>query len=145
VLALHGEGVLMDAQLNHMLNLFGLTSGQRLAALERARNTIVTAGAGSGKSCTLVARCLGLLSEGLQPRQVVAVTFTEKAAREMRSRTRTPLHQVLHQAGYPAEQQRWVGFDAQMDSVRIGTIHKIVPLDMCHPGGIVYNYDMIGK
>jgi hypothetical protein len=37
-----------------------------------------------------------------------------------------------------------VGFDAQMDSVRIGTIHKIVPLDLCHPGRIIYNYDMIG-
>jgi len=124
----------MDAQLNHMLNLFGLTSGQRLAASERARNTIVTPGADSIKSRTLVARYLGLLSEGLQPRQGVAVTFTEKAAREMRSRTRTLLHQVLRQAGSPAEQQRWVEFDAQMDSVRIGTIHKIVPLDMCHPG-----------
>jgi superfamily I DNA and RNA helicase len=101
VLALPGEGVLMDAQLNHMLNLFGLTSGQRLAVSERARNTIVTAGAGSGKTRTLVARYLGLLSEGLQPRQVVAVTFTEKTAREMRSRTRTLLHQVLHQAGSP--------------------------------------------
>jgi ATP-dependent exoDNAse (exonuclease V) beta subunit len=114
-----------------------------LVASERARNTIVTAGAGSDKTRTLVAQYLGLLSEGFQPRQVVAVTFTEKAAREMRSRTRTLLYQVLHQAGSPAEQQRWVGFDAQMDSVRIGTIHKIVPLDMCHPGGIIYNYDII--
>ena len=68
VLALPGEGVLMDAQLNHMLNLFGLTSGQRLAASERARNTIVTPGADSIKSRTLVAQYLGLLSEGLQPR-----------------------------------------------------------------------------
>ena len=36
-----------------------------LAASERARNTIVTAGAGSGKTRTLVARYLGLLGEGL--------------------------------------------------------------------------------
>jgi len=101
VLALPGGGVLMAAPLEHMLDLFGLTGGQRLAASERARNTIVTAGAGSGKTRTLVARYLGLLSEGLQPRQVVAVTFTEKAAREMRSRTREQLHQLLLKASSP--------------------------------------------
>jgi ATP-dependent helicase/nuclease subunit A len=115
----------MAAPLEHMLDLFGFTGGQRLAASARAKNTIVTAGAGSGKTRTLVARYLGLLSEGLQPRQIVAVTFTEKAAREMRSRTRELLHQVLRQGSSPAEQQSWVGLDAQMDSARIGTIHSL--------------------
>lgn len=115
----------MDAPLNAMLDLFGLTGGQRQAASERARNTIVTAGAGSGKTRTLVARYLGLLSEGLLPRQVVAVTFTEKAAREMRSRTRKELHKLLLQARSPEERLSWVGLDAQMDSARIGTIHSL--------------------
>ncbi len=115
----------MDTPLNDMLDLFGLTGGQRQAASERARNTIVTAGAGSGKTRTLVARYLGLLSEGLLPRQVVAVTFTEKAAREMRSRTRKELHKLLLQAKSPEERLSWVGLDAQMDSARIGTIHSL--------------------
>ena len=35
----------MDTPLNHMLDLFGLTDGQRQAASERAKNTIVTASA----------------------------------------------------------------------------------------------------
>jgi ATP-dependent helicase/nuclease subunit A len=115
----------MDTPLNHMLDLFALTDGQRHAASERAKNTIVTAGAGSGKTSTLVARYLGLLSEGLQPRQVVAVTFTEKAAREMRSRTRKQLRQLLVQASSSVEQQSWARLDAQMDSARIGTIHSL--------------------
>jgi ATP-dependent helicase/nuclease subunit A len=108
-----------------MLDLLGLSDGQRQAASERAKNTIVTAGAGSGKTSTLVARYLGLLSEGLQPSQVVAVTFTEKAAREMRSRTRKQLRQLLLKASSAAEQQSWARLDAQMDSARIGTIHSL--------------------
>ena len=56
---------------------------------------------------------------------MVAVTFTEKAAREMRSRTREFLQQLLRKADSPTERQRWVELDAQMDSARIGTIHSL--------------------
>jgi len=115
----------MKPSLNPLFDIFGLTKEQRLAASERTTNTIVTAGAGSGKTRTLVARYLGLLGEGLQPRQVVEVTFTEKAAREMRSRTREFLQELLRKADSPSERQRWVDLDAQMDSARIGTIHSL--------------------
>jgi len=115
----------MKPSLNPLFDIFGLTKEQRLAASERTTNTIVTAGAGSGKTRTLVARYLGLLGEGLQPRQVVAVTFTEKAAREMRSRTREFLQELMRKADSPSERQRWVDLDAQMDSARIGTIHSL--------------------
>ena len=67
---------------------FGLTDDQRKAALERGRDVIVTAGAGSGKTRTLVARYASLLADGYSPRGVAAITFTDKAAREMRSRMR---------------------------------------------------------
>ena len=66
----------MDEDLKRMLEAFDLTGYQREAAAERDRNVAVTAGAGSGKTRTLVARYLGLLGQGLQPRQVAAITFT---------------------------------------------------------------------
>lgn len=104
---------------------FGLTSDQRDAALERARDVVVTAGAGSGKTRTLVARYASLLADGLEPRRVVAITFTEKAAREMRSRVREALNRLAVNATEVEERLLWVRLEAQMDSARIGTIHSL--------------------
>lgn len=108
-----------------VINSFGLTDEQRQAALERDRDVVVTAGAGSGKTRTLVARYVSLLAEGLEPRRVVAITFTRKAAREMRSRVRDALNTLVQEAQSLDEQLRWQGLASQMDSARIGTIHSI--------------------
>lgn len=108
-----------------VVSTFGLTSNQREAAIERNRDVVVTAGAGSGKTRTLVARYASLLADGLSPRAVVAVTFTEKAAREMRSRVRQALNNLLNQASSDEERQRWISVNSEMDSARIGTIHSL--------------------
>ena len=56
---------------------------------------VVTAGAGAGKTLTLVARYLALLAEGRPLRGAIAITFTEKAAREMRNRVRDEVRRYL--------------------------------------------------
>jgi ATP-dependent helicase/nuclease subunit A len=114
-----------NPSITQLPDLFGLTGSQRQAATERSQNLAVTAGAGSGKTRTLVTRYLGLLAEGLQPRQVVAITFTEKASREMRWRTRLWLREILLHSATLAERARWSALDSQMDSARIGTIHSL--------------------
>ena len=47
---------------------------------------LIAAGAGSGKTKTLVSRLLHLLKLGVKPEKIIAITFTNKAAKEMRDR-----------------------------------------------------------
>ena len=65
----------------------GLTDQQKQAA-NAPGSVAVTAGAGTGKTHMLAERYLYFLQQGLSPLQLVAVTFTEKAAAELRSRIR---------------------------------------------------------
>ena len=73
--------------------LDGLNERQREAVTAPLRNHLIVAGAGSGKTRVLVHRIAWLVAaEGATPQSVLAVTFTNKAAAEMRSRAETLLN-----------------------------------------------------
>jgi len=66
--------------------LDGLNQEQRLAAAHPGGPLLILAGAGTGKTRTLVARAAWLCEQGVQPGRILLLTFTRRAADDMLSR-----------------------------------------------------------
>ena len=66
--------------------LWDLNTEQQRAATHESGPLLILAGAGTGKTRTIVARITWLVSQGVPPSAILAVTFTNKAAREMKER-----------------------------------------------------------
>ncbi len=97
-----------------------LNKEQLDAAIHTSGPIMIIAGAGSGKTRVLTYRIANLLSEGVDPFNILALTFTNKAAREMKER-------VINLIG-----------DRDARNVWMGTFHsvfaKILRIDGHHLG-----------
>ncbi|HBM46134.1 MAG: ATP-dependent DNA helicase pcrA [Parcubacteria group bacterium GW2011_GWF2_38_76] len=65
-----------------------LNERQKEAAQHKDGPLLIIAGAGAGKTKTIAHRIANLIKEGVEPRHILAVTFTNKAAKEMADRVR---------------------------------------------------------
>ena len=101
-----------------------LTESQSEAIRARG-NVIVVAGAGTGKTSTLVERCVALLEEGCSIESILMVTFTDAAAAEMRHRLRIRLAEIAAQPDATADRAQWWQEQlALLDTARICTLHS---------------------
>ena len=66
--------------------LQALSEAQHEAVVNYEGPCLIIAGAGSGKTRVLTFRIANILQQGIRPQQVLALTFTNKAAREMKER-----------------------------------------------------------
>lgn len=63
-----------------------LNKSQEIAAKSKDKKILILAGAGTGKTYTMIARISNLIKSGVSPKSILALTFTNAAAAEMRSR-----------------------------------------------------------
>ncbi len=72
--------------------LHNLNDRQKQAVMQTTGSTLVIAGAGSGKTAVLTKRCAFLIAKGVEPGKILSLTFTNKAAGEMRLRVERELN-----------------------------------------------------
>src|SRR3989339_248351 len=86
-----------------------LNDKQKEAVLYTDGPLLIVAGAGAGKTKTITHRIIHLIHEGVDPSSILAVTFTNKAAKEMRDRVMMLLENKIHGVSAFLENKFWGG------------------------------------
>lgn len=103
------------------------TPEQALAINTIKSNVSLLAGAGSGKTYVLMKRFVQILRADLSvnPTNIVAITFTRKAADEIKGRVRQAVSECVEQAQTDLERLRWQEHLQKVESAPISTIHSL--------------------
>jgi ATP-dependent helicase/nuclease subunit A len=92
----------------------------RVRAVDPSRNILLEASAGTGKTRVLVERYVNLLLAGVEPEHILAITFTRKAAAEMRQRIVERLKEASRTSQLSAA--RWKAIRDRLGEIAISTI-----------------------
>ncbi|MDQ1266245.1 MAG: ATP-dependent helicase/nuclease subunit, partial [Bacteroidota bacterium] len=88
------------------------------------RHIALTANAGSGKTRVLVNRYVDLLLAGVHPDEIIAITFTKKAAAEMLSRVAARIDNLYSNAETESDLKKLKYIREQLTGAKISTIHS---------------------
>jgi superfamily I DNA/RNA helicase len=86
-----------------VFDLHSLNPQQREAVVSTTGPVLILAGAGTGKTRTLTCRIVHMIQTGISPSEILAVTFTNKAAREMSSRVQEMMPRSRKRSGEKPE------------------------------------------
>ena len=92
----------------------------RVRAVDPTRNVVLEASAGTGKTRVLVERYVNLLLAGVEPEHILAITFTRKAAAEMRQRIVERLKEANRTSQLSAAM--WRALRERLGEIAISTI-----------------------
>src|SRR4051812_20740450 len=92
----------------------------RRIAVDPTQNVVLEASAGTGKTRVLVERYVNLLLAGVDPEQILAITFTRKAAAEMRERIIERLREASRLSQFDGA--RWRELKERLTEIAISTI-----------------------
>jgi ATP-dependent helicase/nuclease subunit A len=92
----------------------------RAFAVDPSNNVVLEASAGTGKTSVLVARYVNLVTQGVEPSNILAITFTRRAAAEMRERIAAQLREAASRSAIA--QARWTGLRDRLGEIAISTI-----------------------
>jgi ATP-dependent helicase/nuclease subunit A len=89
-------------------------------AIDPHHNVVLEASAGTGKTSVLVSRYINLLKAGVDPSNILAITFTRKAAAEMRERIIRELKEAAARSAF--DRARWNDIRDRLGDIAISTI-----------------------
>lgn len=125
---------------------YGLNEEQT-KAIDINKNISLSAGAGSGKTRVLTSRYLNLLQNGIDINEIIAITFTEKAALEMKERIREGILERIADEN-DEDREFWQRALDNLNKANISTIHSFcgnIVRENAAYLGIDFNFNLINE
>jgi ATP-dependent helicase/nuclease subunit A len=119
----HGQGSLFDIETEPVQPAVVVADPDvraRQFAVDPSNNVVLEASAGTGKTSVLVGRYINLLKRGVDPANILAITFTRKAAAEMRERILRELRESA--ARSEIDRAQWREIRDRLGEIAISTI-----------------------